>query len=51
MKTGACIWENRCMYLGKQVHVFGKTGAPVWTDRCTRSEGSVIPYPELTSYW
>ena len=29
MKTGACIWENRCMYLGKQVHLFGLTGAPV----------------------
>ena len=43
--------KNRCMYLGKQVHPFDKTGAPVWTDRCTHSEGSVIPYPELTSYW
>jgi len=29
MKTGACIWENRCTHLTKQVHVFDKTGAPV----------------------
>jgi len=29
MKTGACIWENRCTHLIKQVHPFDKTGAPV----------------------
>ena len=29
-KTGACIWENRCTHLTKQVHVFGSLGAPVF---------------------
>ena len=29
MKIGACIWENRCTHLIKQVHLFGQTGAPV----------------------
>ena len=23
------MYKNRCMYLGKQVHLFGLTGAPV----------------------
>lgn len=29
MKTGACVWENRCTCLGHWVHPFCKTGAPV----------------------
>ena len=31
-KTGACIWENRCTHLTKQVHVFGSSGAPAPSD-------------------
>ena len=30
------VYENRCMYLGKQVHLFGSLGAPILQNRCTR---------------
>ena len=50
MKTGACIWENRCTCLGHWVHPFCKTGAPVVPSDFFRAQWA-HPSLKLPGYW